>query len=95
MNSTQMLKSFRGKKLKTQNDLAQELQVSRQIYCGYENNPLQCPLDVLYKILFILDVTDKDLDDFLNAVKQDYLSYKNLLVQELNELSDELDKDEG
>ena len=49
MKSTQILKSVRGKSLKTQNDLAKDLKVSRQVYCGYENNPLQCPVDILLK----------------------------------------------
>ena len=83
MNSTIILKSIRGKNLKTQSDLARKLQVSRQVYCGYENNPLQCPLDLLYKILYMLNASDKDLEDFLNAIKQDYLSYKdNELIKE-------------
>ena len=95
MKSTQILKSIRGKSLKTQNDLAKDLKVSRQAYCGYENNPLQCPVDILFKILSILSVNDKEIDEFFNALKQDYLSYKNELIQELDDYADELDKEEN
>ena len=95
MKSTQILKSVRGKSLKTQNDLAKDLKVSRQVYCGYENNPLQCPVDILFKILCILSVNDKEIDEFFNALKQDYLSYKNELIQELDDYAEELSKEDG
>ena len=77
MYSTEALKSFRGKRLKTQDDISNILSVSRATYCTYENNPIQCELDLIFKILNSLDVSDEEFAIFLNALKQDYLSYKN------------------
>ncbi len=78
MNSTEALKSFRGKRLKTQDDISNILNISRQAYCTYENNPLQCELNLIFKILESMNVDDMEIELFLNAIKQDYLSYKNL-----------------
>ena len=78
MYSTEALKSFRGKRLKTQDDISNILNVSRQMYCMYENNPLQCELDLIFKILNSLNVDDTEIEFFLNAIKQDYLSYKKV-----------------
>lgn len=75
MNSTKALKSLRGKKMKTQQEIADIIGVSRQIYNSYENDPSKCELDLIFKILNSLEVTDQEFDDFLNGLKQDYLSY--------------------
>lgn len=74
MNSTKVLKSFRGKRLKTQDDVANGLNISRQGYCGYENNPLQCSVNDLFKILNFLEIDDREIIEFFDALKQDYLS---------------------
>ena len=47
------------------------------------------------KILCILSVNDKEIDEFFNALKQDYLSYKNELIQELDDYAEELEKEEN
>ena len=75
MNSTKALKSLRGKKMKTQQEIADIIGVSRQVYNSYENDPSKCELDLIFKILNSLEVTDQEFDDFLNGLKQDYLSY--------------------
>ncbi len=80
MYSTEAIKSFRGKRLKTQDDISNILNVSRQAYCTYENNPLQCELDLIFKILNSLNVSEEEFEYFLNAIKQDYLSYKMQLI---------------
>ena len=78
MNSTKALKSLRGKKMKTQQEVADLLGVSRQVYNSYENDTTKCELDLISKILNVLDANDLEIDDFLNGLKQDFMSYKNL-----------------
>lgn len=73
MNTQRILKSLRAKKGYTQNDYADLKNISRQTYNGYENNPISCPLNILFDIVNGLD---GDIEEFLNALKQDYLSYK-------------------
>ena len=75
MNSTKALKSLRGKKMKTQQEIADILGVSRQVYNSYENDTSKCELDLIFKILKSLEATDLEIDDFLCGLKQDYLSY--------------------
>lgn len=78
METTNALKSLRGKKLKTQQEIADKLGVSRQIYNGYENDILKCNLNLIVKILNTLEATDQEADEFFNGLKQDFLSYKNM-----------------
>lgn len=75
MNSTRALKSLRGKKLKSQQDIANKMGITRQSYNAYENDTSKCELDVLFEILNILEATDQEIDEFLFSLKQDYLSY--------------------
>lgn len=76
MNSVKVLKGFRGKRLKTQDEVASGLGISRQVYCGYENNPLKCGLNEVFNILNFLEVNDSEICEFFDALKQDYLSHK-------------------
>ena len=76
MSSTKALKSLRGKKMKTQQEVADMLGISRQVYNSYENDTSKCELDLLFKILYSLEATDQEFDEFLNGLKQDYMSYK-------------------
>ncbi len=75
MNANKILKSIRGQRLLTQNDIAEKLGISRQAYNMYENDLLHCELDLIIKILKALETDDSELNNFLNALKQDYLSY--------------------
>ena len=75
MNSSDMLKRFRGKSLLTQKEVANELGISRQLYNTYENNILKCQLDTLLKIFRVLNVSEEDIKSFLFALQQDYVSY--------------------
>lgn len=77
MNSNKALKSLRGKKLLTQDDLARKLDVSRQTYNGYETNVLNLDLNTCIKILKVLDANEQEIAEFFDAIKQDYMSYKN------------------
>ena len=75
MNTSLVMKSIRGKRLLTQDNMAEKLLISRQAYNTYENDLLHCDLDLIMKILNSLDVNEFELNEFLNALKQDYLSY--------------------
>lgn len=75
MNSTKALKSLRGKKMKTQQEIADKIGISRQMYNAYENDTTKCELDLIFKILDSLDATDIEVEEFLFGLKQDYLSY--------------------
>lgn len=78
MSSTnKALKSLRGKKLKTQQEIANKMGISRQVYNYYENEATKCELNIIFKILNCLDATDEEFDEFFIALKQDYLSCKN------------------
>ena len=76
MNSTKALKSLRGKKLKTQQEIANKIGISRQVYNYYENEATKCELNIIFKILNCLEATDEEFDEFFIALKQDYLSQK-------------------
>ena len=82
MNTQRTIKSMRIKKGYTQDDFAAIKNISRQAYNGYENNPLSCPLDLLFDIVNSLD---GNIEEFLNALKQDYLSYNNTILKEKEE----------
>lgn len=75
MYSSNILKGFRGKRLLTQDNMAEKLKISRQMYNVYENDLMHCELDLIMKILSNLDIDTNELSEFLNALKQDYLSY--------------------
>lgn len=76
MKSSEMLKGFRGKRLLTQDRVAELLGVSRQMYNNYENDIAHCELNLVMKILSVLDINDVEIKEFLNAFEQDILSYK-------------------
>ncbi len=75
MNTNKVIKSIRGQRLLTQDNIAEKLGVSRQVYNSYENDLLHCDLDLIMKILNVLQADSSEIDSFLNALKQDYLSY--------------------
>ncbi len=77
MKSIKIIKSFRGKQLLTQDDVANKLGMSRQMYNLCENDLLHCQLELILKILNVLKVNEEEAYEFFNALKQDYLSYKN------------------
>jgi DNA-binding XRE family transcriptional regulator len=77
MESSKSIKSIRGKRLLTQDNMAEMLKVSRQVYNGYENDILHCDLNIILNILLVLNVTVEELDEFFIALRQDYMSYKN------------------
>jgi len=76
VNASLVIKGLRRSRMKTQNDLAKYLNVSRTTYFNYEQEPLKYNLKVWMKVMEYLECTDLEFNKFLNALKQDYLSYK-------------------
>lgn len=74
LESTKVLKSMRAKKGYDIYEIPNFLPIHRVTYKRYENNPLKVNLDMLFHIV---EVLDGDLDELFNALKQDYMSYKN------------------
>lgn len=70
------LKRLRGKKLKTQQEIAQLLKVTRQTYNTYENNLSVLSLEQIQDILVALEATDKEIKEFFCEIQQDILSKK-------------------
>lgn len=77
MKTTYLLKYFRDNRNVSQQDIANKLGIARQTYISYENNILNCDLSNVCKILDILNLNQEEIDDFFNALKQDYMSVKN------------------
>lgn len=82
MNLTKALKSLRGKKMRTQQEIADRMGISRQIYNGYENDTSKCELDTIFRILNCLEASDSEIEEFFSALKQDYLSRLTLEEKE-------------
>lgn len=79
MNTKNTLKSMRVKKGLSQEEASKIMKVSRQTYQSYESNPLTCPIDTL---LSIIELLDGNIEEFLFAIKQDYMSYNNKPTKE-------------
>jgi len=75
MNSTNVIKGFRGKKLLSQEKVAEMLGIARQTYNNLENDLLHNDFTLVFKLLRILEVSEANIDEFLIALKQDYVSY--------------------
>lgn len=75
MNSTNVIKGFRGKKLLSQEKIADLMGITRQTYNSLENDLLNNDFTLVFKLLKILNVSERDIDEFLFALKQDYMSY--------------------
>lgn len=78
MNSTNVIKGFRGKKLLSQENVAELLGITRQTYNSLENDLLHNDFTLIFKLLEVLNVSEQEVNEFFNALKQDYESYKNL-----------------
>lgn len=77
MNPSELLKSYRGRRLKNQEDIAKILNVTRQTYTNWENNPISVETNILYDILVAIEVDEDEAHSFFIALEQDYLSYKS------------------
>ena len=75
MNPSQLLKSYRGRRLKSQEDIAKKLKVTRTTYATWENNPISVETNTLFDILLAIKVDESEIHDFFNALEQDFLSY--------------------
>ena len=51
--------------------------ITRQTYNSLENDLLHNDFTLVFKLLNILEASETDIDEFLYALKQDYMSYKN------------------
>lgn len=78
MNATNILKGFRGKKRISQENLADLLGISRQSYNSLENDILNADFNLVFKTLTILNLTENEITEFFDALKQDYMSYKSI-----------------
>ena len=76
MNTSNVIKGFRGKKLLTQDKVAEMMGVTRQTYNSLENDILNNDFTLVFKLLQILELTEKDIEEFFDALRQDYKSYK-------------------
>jgi len=75
MKSSNILKSLRAKRNINQEELADALNMSRQNYNIIENNLLKVELDMIFKIFTALNVNDSEIEEFFDALRQDYMSY--------------------
>lgn len=75
MNSTNVIKGFRGKKLLSQENVAELLGITRQTYNSLENDLLNNDFTLIFKLLKVLNVSKDEAEEFFNALKQDYMSY--------------------
>lgn len=76
METTKVLKGFRAKRLLSQDMIADKLDITRQTYNYIENEPLRYDLQTVIKVLEVLDLNQMEIEEFFNALKQDYLSCK-------------------
>lgn len=74
MNSTNVIKGFRGKKNLSQEQVAELLGITRQTYNSLENNLLNNDFTLVFKLLRVLELNDNEIEEFFNALRQDYLS---------------------
>lgn len=75
MNSTNVIKGFRGKKLLSQENVADMLGITRQTYNSLENDLLNNDFTLVFKLLDVLNISEQEINEFFNALKQDYISY--------------------
>lgn len=76
MKSTSLIKGFRAKKSYSQENVADLMGISRQTYNTLENDLLNNDFTLVFKLLNVLELEQTDIDEFFNALKQDYKSYK-------------------
>lgn len=74
MNSTNVIKGFRGKKNLSQEQVAELLGITRQTYNSLENNLLNNDFTLVFKLLRVLELNDNEIEEFFNALRQDYMS---------------------
>lgn len=75
MNSTNVIKGFRGKKSLSQEKVAELLGITRQTYNYLENDLLNNDFTLVFRLLKVLELNNVETDEFFNALRQDYMSY--------------------
>lgn len=80
MSPSELLKSYRGRRLKSQEEIAKILNITRQTYTTWENNPISVETNILFNILMAIDADESEVHDFFIALEQDYMSYRETNV---------------
>ena len=76
MDSINELKGIRAKRNLSQDQVASMLNISRQTYNNLENDLLNSDFTLVFKLLDKLELNVNENNELFNALKQDYLSYK-------------------
>lgn len=79
LEATKYLKSLRAINGYDLSKMQELMPIHRVTYNRYENNPLKVDVNVLLEMVSVLN---GDIDVFLNAIKQDYLSCNKKLKGE-------------
>ena len=75
MNATSVIKGFRGKKALSQENVAELLKITRQTYNSLENDLLHNDFELVFRLLSVLKLSENEINEFFDALKQDYLSH--------------------
>ena len=75
MKSTSVIKGLRGKRILSQKNVADMLGITRQTYNSLENDLLNNDFLLVFKLLEVLKLNTLEVNEFFDALKQDYLSY--------------------
>lgn len=75
MKSTSIIKGIRSKRLLSQENVADKLGIARQTYNSFENDILNNDFILAFKLMDVLELNEAEIDEFFNALKQDYKSY--------------------
>ena len=51
------------------------LGITRQTYNSLENDLLNNDFTLVFKLLDVLNISEQEINEFFNALKQDYMSY--------------------
>lgn len=76
MHIENSVKMLRCKYLKSQEEIAERLGVTRQTYSNYENNIKNCDIEKVISILNAIGINESDRKEFFYALEQDILSHK-------------------
>lgn len=77
MKSTSVIKGLRGKRILSQKNVADMLGITRQTYNSLENDLLNNDFLLVFKLLEVLKLNTLEVNEFFDALKQDYMSYND------------------
>lgn len=70
------LKSLRCKKLLTQEDVSNSLNISRQTYSNWENKVDSLSLEQIFNLFKVFNASELEIKEFFDAIQQDNMSNK-------------------